>query len=124
MNTILVGVGGFVGSVLRFYVGGLVLQFFAASKFPIATLLVNLVGCLLIGILAGCAQHFHAFSPQVRLLVFTGILGGFTTFSAFGFETYYLIREENLSFAFLNVFLSCCCGIALVWLGDRFVHLW
>lgn len=116
-NFFIVGFGGFVGSVSRFYLGGLAFQLSGSPKFPIATVFVNLVGCLIIGILGALSEHLHYFSPQVRLLIFTGVLGGFTTFSAFGFDTIYLIRTGSVGLAVANVLIQVLGGLAAVWIG-------
>lgn len=123
-NFFLVGAGGFAGAVFRYYFGGWIFQLHPQTKFPLSTLLVNLVGCLLIGALGALAHHFNAFSPQSRLFIFTGVLGGFTTYSAFGFETFYLLRNHETGLAILNVLLTVAFGLALVWLGDKLVGLY
>lgn len=116
---LLVGVGGFVGSVSRYYLGGLVLHATAASRFPWATLVVNTLGCLVIGVLAGAAEQSHFLTPATRLFLFTGLLGGFTTFSAFGYETYFLGREHAWPAAALNVGAHLLLALPAVWLGHR-----
>jgi CrcB protein len=115
----LVGVGGFLGSVSRYYLGGLVLHLTAATRVPWSTFAVNAIGCLLIGALAGGAEYRHFFTPAARLFVFTGMLGGFTTFSAFGYETYFLGREHSWFLASLNVALHLLVALPAVWLGHR-----
>jgi fluoride exporter len=115
----LVGFGGFVGSVSRYYLGGLVLHLTAASRFPWSTLAVNSLGCLIIGALAGAAEYRHFLAPGTRLFLFTGILGGFTTFSAFGYETYFLGREHSWNGATLNVALHMLVALPAVWIGHR-----
>ncbi len=118
MKTILlVGAGGFIGSVLRYWFSTWVFRIFDRPWFPAGTLAVNLLGCLLIGLLAGLAEQRRVFDPQIRLFVFVGILGGFTTFSAFAYETATLLRDEGLVGAWLNVGLQAFLGIAAVWLG-------
>jgi protein CrcB len=79
-----VGLGGFLGSVARYKLGGLVLHQTAGYRFPVSTFVVNLLGCGLVGLLAGIAEHRHELSPTVRLFLITGFCGGFTTFSALG----------------------------------------
>ena len=116
---ILVGVGGFVGSVSRYYLSGLVLHLSGASRVPWATLTVNTLGCLVIGVLAGGAEVRHFLTPGSRLFLFTGLLGGFTTFSAFGFETYFLGREHLWFEASLNVALHILLALPAVWIGHR-----
>ncbi|MDA1082158.1 MAG: fluoride efflux transporter CrcB [Gemmatimonadetes bacterium] len=116
-DLMLVGVGGFVGSVARFLVGGWVTQLSAASRFPVGTLAVNAIGCLLIGAIAGYTEHTNALSPHTRLLVFTGILGGFTTFSAFAFETWFLAREHAWLLAGTTVITQVVVALGAVWVG-------
>lgn len=116
---LLVGGGGFLGSVGRYYLGGWVLHLSGGSRFPYATLVVNTLGCLAIGVLAGVAEYRHFMSAHVRLLVFTGFLGGFTTFSAFGYETYFLGREHSWASAALNLALHLLIAVPAVWLGHR-----
>jgi CrcB protein len=120
-NLMLVGIGGFVGSVSRYYLSSLVLHLTAASRMPWATLVVNTIGCLVIGALAGGAELRHILTPTTRLFLLTGLLGGFTTFSAFGFETYFLGREHLWFEAFLNVALHLAIALPAVWLGHRLV---
>jgi CrcB protein len=116
---LLVGVGGFVGSVSRHYLSGLVLHLSVDSGFPWATLTVNTLGCLAIGAIAGLAEHTELVAPATRLFLLTGVLGGFTTFSAFGFETFALGREHFWSAATLNVGLHLIVALPAVWIGHR-----
>ena len=114
-ETLLVGAGGFVGSALRYQIGVLALHF--NFKLPVGTLFVNLVGCLVIGYLGGLAEKRDVLSAEVRLLFVTGLLGGFTTFSAFSFETLALLRRQQFLLAFLYLSISVLGGVILVWLG-------
>jgi CrcB protein len=118
-NVLLVGGGGFLGSVARYFVTGWATQMSHASRFPLGTLLVNATGCLLIGFLAGIAEHAHLMTPSSRLFLLTGILGGFTTYSAFAYETYFLGREHLWGAALANVALQLLLGIGAVLLGAR-----
>ena len=92
---ILVGSGGFAGSVLRYLFSGYVQNATGSIGFPYGTLAVNLVGCFAIGVLAQLADGRGLFSADTRAFVFIGILGGFTTFSTFGNETMNLIRDRE-----------------------------
>lgn len=114
-----VGLGGFIGAIARYKLGGLVLHHTADWRFPLSTFLVNIFGCLVIGLLAGIATRQHIFSPDLRLFLFPGILGGFTTFSAFGYETFFLIRRGDSHIALYYAVLSVLCGLALLWLGYK-----
>jgi len=118
----LVGCGGFVGSTLRFMVNGWVHAAMPASSFPYGTLVVNVIGCLTIGILGGLADLRQTLDPALRLLVFTGVLGGFTTFSAFAYETLSLARHVDLAPALGNVALQVILGISAAWLGYAATH--
>ncbi len=81
------------------------------------TLAVNLVGCLLIGFLAGLAEFRGLFSPEIRMFLLIGVLGGFTTFSTFGYETYQLLRDGQMHFAITNICMSVVLGILGVGAG-------
>jgi CrcB protein len=122
-NMLIVGMGGFVGSILRFKLGGFVLHRSEAWNFPLSTIVVNLIGCFVIGVLAALVEHHDLFSPSVRLLLFTGLLGGFTTFSAFAYEDLFLIRRGLNQLALLYAFLSVAGGLTLVALGFKLVDL-
>lgn len=117
MQLLLVAVGGAVGAVTRWKLGGAVLHHTADWRFPLGTFLVNVIGCLIAGVLAGLAVKRDYFSPDVRLLLFTGLLGGFTTFSAFGLETVTLLRRGELAVAAAYVLLSVAAGIGGLWLA-------
>ncbi len=118
---LLIGAGGFVGSVSRYLVSGWVHR--GTGTFPWGTLTVNLGGCLLIGLLAGLAETRQLLTGEVRMAVLVGVLGGFTTFSSFGYETFALLRDAEGVRAALNVTLQLAGGLLAVWLGDRLAQL-
>ena len=120
---LLVGIGGFVGSVARYKLGGLVLHLTAQERFPYSTFAVNVLGCLVVGILAGLAERYEVFGPSTRLFLFTGLLGGFTTFSAFGLDAMFLARRGELWLAALYAGASVVLGITAVWLGLKLISL-
>ena len=120
---LLVGLGGFVGSVARYKLGGLVLHLTSQERFPYSTFVVNVFGCLTVGILAGLAERYELFSPETRLFLFTGLLGGFTTFSAFGLDAIFLVRRGELWVAAMYAGASVIIGIAAVWLGLKLISL-
>lgn len=116
---LLVGLGGAFGAIARWKLGGWVLHLTVQQKFPYATFAVNVAGCLAIGILAGLAERHDMFGQATRLFLFTGLLGGFTTFSAFGLETLFLLRRGEPWIAALYVCASVLVGLAAVWAGWR-----
>lgn len=119
----IVALGGAIGSVARYKLGGIVLHHAEHLDFPVSTFSVNIAGCFVIGLLAGLVEHHYLFSPSARLFLFTGLLGGFTTFSAFGYESLFLIRRNLLGMSLGYVMLSVVCGLAAVWFGIRLVDL-
>lgn len=110
----LILLGGGLGSLLRYLVQGWS-QRFTAGVFPIGTLVVNVVGCFAIGVLATAPFA----RPEYRTGLIVGVLGGFTTFSAFGWETFSLANDRQTLIAFANILLSVALGLAAVWLGYR-----
>jgi CrcB protein len=114
---LLVALGGAIGSVSRFKLSGYILHHTIDWRFPAGTFVVNVLGCLVAGLLAGLAEKYDYFSADARLLVFTGVLGGFTTFSAFGLETMFLIKRGELVVAGANVILSVIAGLIALWIG-------
>lgn len=121
-DILLVGFGGFAGAVARYVAGGWVLHQTLAAKFPWSTFAVNVAGCLLMGILSGLAERLEWFTPQTRLLLLTGLLGGFTTFSAFGLETVCLLRRGEIWTAGLYAAGSVIVCVAAVWVGLKAVE--
>ena len=116
-HLLLVGFGGAIGAILRWLLSAAVLHHTPDWRFPIGTFIVNVAGCLAAGILAGIIIRTDAFSADVRLFLFTGLLGGFTTFSAFAVETIYLLRRHEHTVAFAYISLSVICGLAVLWLA-------
>lgn len=114
---LLVALGGAIGSMARFKLSGLVLHHTIDWRFPAGTFIVNVVGCLAAGVLAALAEKHDFFDSNVRLLVFTGVLGGFTTFSAFGLETVHLLKRGDVAIAGANVLLSVTLGLVALWIG-------
>jgi CrcB protein len=122
-NLLLVGVGGFIGSVMRYLASGYVQQISKSIDFPFGTLAVNVIGCFIIGFLAQLAEGRGVFTSESRLFVFTGFLGGFTTFSSFGNETLNLARDSQMLNALANVGANVILGLFAVWLGRTVSYL-
>lgn len=122
-NILLVGAGGFIGSALRYLASGYVQQSTKSIDFPYGTLAVNVIGCFIIGLLAQLAESRGVFTSESRLFVFTGILGGFTTFSSFGNETLNLARDSQMMNALANIGANVIIGLLAVWLGRTVSYL-
>jgi fluoride exporter len=114
---ILVAVGGGLGSMARYLVSGWVLHRSVSWQFPLGTFAVNVLGCLGVGVLGGLVVKHDWLSPELRLFLFTGIAGGFTTFSAFGLETFHLLRKGEIGVAGAYVMLSVVVGMLALWAG-------
>ena len=117
LNLVYVGVGGFIGSIGRYLVTGAVYQIFPNSYLPIGTAVVNILGCFLIGFLSGLTELRQLLSPELRIFLLIGLLGGFTTFSTFGYETIASLRTGEFVSALANVLIQVIVGLSAVWLG-------
>jgi len=113
-----VGIGGFIGSIIR-YILYINFNKIHGSNFPIGTLLINVLGCFLIGLLFNSDLINYQKYPVEEFMII-GILGGFTTFSAFGMETYNLIKNELLGTALLYIFLSIIFGLIAIYISSKF----
>jgi len=120
---LLIGAGGFIGSVLRYVVSGLVQTLSQSIAFPYGTLAVNVLGCLSIGFISELADSRALISPDTRVFLVVGILGGFTTFSAFGNETMNLIRDGEPALALMNVSAQVLLSLGAVWLGYTLAYV-
>ena len=121
-NILIVGLGGGAGSILRYLCQKWVNESYEHS-FPLATFLINISGCFLIGILYGLGEKGNILSPQTRLLLITGFCGGFTTFSTFAFENMNLLRSGDNFYFFLYAIGSLALGILAVYVGSLFIKI-
>ena len=113
---LLVGAGGFLGSIARALLGNFVQQM-SGSAFPLGTLAVNVLGCFVIGALSQVGETHEIFSAETRAFLFVGVLGGFTTYSSFGNETINLWRGSLGWLAFVNVAAQLLLGLGAVLVG-------
>ena len=116
-RTLLVALGGLVGSVARYWLAGWV-QSAHGSQFPFGTLVVNVLGSFAIGALMTLSLERGMISPEVRLLLTTGFCGGFTTMSTFSYETLALLREGGTAGAMGNIGLTLALCMLATWLGN------
>lgn len=113
---LLVFVGGGAGAVVRYVAGTAIMQRFAGA-FPLGTLVINVTGSFLIGVLMTLFTERLEVSPNWRFLLVVGFLGGYTTFSSFEYETIQAVRDGAMGIGILNVVISVIAGYAAVWLG-------
>ena len=120
-----VGVGGFIGAILRYVMSGYVQSLTHSVAFPYGTLVVNITGCFLIGILSYLVEIQAGMTPEMRLLLIVGILGSFTTYSTFSAETINLLQEQRVFLGLMNMGTHLVLGLAAVILG-RFaiISIW
>jgi len=123
MNYFLVGLGAAFGGTLRYWVSNLTFKFFT-ENFPYGTLVVNVLGSFIIGLLMFYFNDKELLTPQFRLFLAVGFCGGFTTFSTFSYETIVLLRETQFILGFLNIALNlllCLSGVFLAYLLTKLI---
>jgi fluoride exporter len=123
----LIALGGALGSVARYSLQGFVQRLFAdtqAATFPVGTLVVNVLGCFLIGVLSGMFAGPWLIREEYRIGLTVGILGGFTTFSTFGLESFNLVNDGQHRLALANLVLSYALGLLAVGIGYRLAERW
>lgn len=111
-----IGLGGFIGTLARYWLSGVIARRYGET-FPLGTLAVNALGCFVIGFLFYFFYDRSLVNPTSRAVIFIGLLGGFTTFSSYGLQTFTLLRDGELFLALVNVMASNVLGLCLVWLG-------
>jgi CrcB protein len=118
----LIGMAGLVGTLGRYWLSGAVARRYG-EEFPAGTLVVNVVGCFLAGILFHLLQERFEVGETARAAVLVGLLGGFTTFSAYGLQTFTLLRDGQFLLAAANVVGSNLAGLLMVWAGYNLARL-
>lgn len=121
MAWLMVAFGGGIGACARYGLSGLFAPYTIGGKFPCATFSVNVLGCLIAGGLFAIVEKYHVLTPNLRLFLFTGVLGGFTTFSAFGIETFHLMRRGDYLIAGAYVLFSILCGLGALFLAHKYI---
>jgi CrcB protein len=116
MKILLIGLAGLLGTLSRYWLAGLVARRYGET-FPTATLLVNLLGCFLAGLLFYLLQERFRVGDPLQAILMVGFLGGFTTFSAYGLQTFTMLRDGAFALAALYLLLSNAVGLLLVWAG-------
>ncbi|HEX7958043.1 MAG TPA: fluoride efflux transporter CrcB [Pyrinomonadaceae bacterium] len=116
LRLLVVGLAGLAGTLCRYWLSGALVRRYGEA-FPVGTLAVNLLGCFAAGLLFQLMQERGDFSETARAAVFVGLLGGFTTFSSYGLQTFALLRDGRAGLAALNVVGSNLLGVLLVFAG-------
>lgn len=119
-SALLVGLGGGVGSILR-YLTGIAAGKLFPTKLPLGTFIVNIIGCFIVGILIGLLQKTATTDSNMRLLLIVGFCGGFTTFSAFSAESLSMIQSGNILTGILYITASIITGLLAVWIGGMII---
>lgn len=112
-----IGVGGFIGSVCRYGLSSMLYRVLG-DRFPYGTLAVNIIGCFTIGFLMTLFETRFLVQPYLRLFITIGILGGFTTFSTFSYETIEILKGGNITLGVLNILGSVVLCLVATWLGS------
>ena len=115
-KTLFIAVAGLVGTLFRYWLSGLVARQYGET-FPWGTMVVNLLGCVLAGAVFYITEERFLVSPTLRTIILVGFLGGFTTFSSYGLQTFLLLRDNEFGLATLNVATSNLLGLFMVWMG-------
>jgi CrcB protein len=115
-KTILIALAGLAGTLLRYWLSGYVARQYGET-FPWGTMAVNLIGCLVTGAVFYVTEERFLINPTVRTVILIGLLGGFTTFSSYGLQTFTLLRDGEYGLATLNVVTSNVLGLFMVWAG-------
>jgi CrcB protein len=113
---LLIGLAGLIGTLSRYWLSGVVARRYGET-FPLGTLVVNLIGCFLVGLLFYLLQERFLVNQTLRTVILIGFLGGFTTFSSFGLQTFTLLQDGEFGLAALNLIASNVVGLFLVWAG-------
>ncbi len=115
IELLLIGLGGFIGAVLRYLIGGWVQSSF--PEFPMGTLTVNVLGSYMISVIMFGVEEKNLFTPYWRIFLAIGIMGSFTTMSSFNYETFKLLQNNQYLYAGLNILANVFLGLLAIYLG-------
>jgi len=116
LRTLLIGIAGLAGTLLRYWLSGFVARRYGET-FPVGTMVVNVLGCFMAGAIFNLTEERFLVNPTLRTVILIGLLGGFTTFSSYGLQTFTLLRDGEFGLATLNIVASNVLGLFMVWVG-------
>jgi CrcB protein len=116
LRTLLIGIAGLAGTLLRYWLSGFVARRYGET-FPVGTMVVNVLGCFMAGAIFNLTEERFLVNPTLRTVILIGLLGGFTTFSSYGLQTFTLLRDGEFGLATLNILVSNTLGLFMVWAG-------
>jgi CrcB protein len=116
LRTLLIGIAGLAGTLLRYWLSGFVARRYGET-FPLGTMVVNVLGCFMAGAIFNLTEERFLVNPTLRTVILIGLLGGFTTFSSYGLQTFTLLRDGEFGLATLNIVVSNTLGLFMVWAG-------
>lgn len=122
LNVLFIALGGAIGSVSRYLVSRIFSDFEQPFLYLLGTVSVNILGCFLFGLIAGSMETRGLINEHLRSFLLVGLMGGFTTFSAFGAETFFLIEKGNIHLAIINILFQVTIGVLAVWAGLSLVE--
>ena len=117
MTYVYIVLGAVAGAPLRYFLQDRFARWSIVANFPLGTMVVNITGCLAIGLMTGLSERYGVVSRETRLLIVVGFLGAYTTFSTFGLETVNLLRDGDFLSAWWNMAVSVTVGLLAVWAG-------
>lgn len=123
IKLVVIGSGGFIGAISRYVLGNFTQSFFPNSVYPLGTTIVNIVGCFLIGFTMSLFETKGWVNQELRLFLFVGILGGFTTFSTFLHDSFFLYQQNEMTNALLNIGVQVILGLLFIWIGYALAKL-
>ena len=116
LRTLFIGIAGLAGTLLRYWLSGFVARRYGET-FPAGTMVVNVLGCLIAGAVFYLTEERFLVNPTLRTVILIGLLGGFTTFSSYGLQTFTLLRDGEFALATINIVVSNVLGLFMVWVG-------
>ncbi len=121
LKILIIGCGGFLGAISRYLIDALVANIATTTLFPFGIFTVNFIGCILFGVVVALAEFKQIISPEIKLFLLVGFLGGLTTFSSYSYDSFFLMRHHQYFVMFLNIVVQTGFGLFGVWGGYKII---